>query len=336
MKKIIGLSCGTANGFSETLLKAAAVGAAELGIDTEIIRAMSLKVLPCKGCNTCTITHRCVLKDDVDWILRKICEEDCGLIVSAPCYGIRVNALFSCIGERSRYVVYGNLDNLNKTRVGAIIGVGGAGQDALASLTIPMISIFMQHTRVLVDQIQVNFCGLQEWNLWEQEKTLNAEHVHELRVQDSDYEDLVKRWPQKQDLATFFRDALARSKKLGRNMAKAMSLPIKEVRYVGEDYGVACPVCHNNIMVVPKDLPYVACPVCYVRGKISFENNKMKVQWVENDARNPRSSRRAFEHHMMWFGKHYGPDFTKMDQLKKISKEYESFGKMISPGNGAD
>ena len=49
-KKIIGLNCGRINGNSSVLLKEAAMGAEELGIQTEIINAMSLKVLPCRGC----------------------------------------------------------------------------------------------------------------------------------------------------------------------------------------------------------------------------------------------------------------------------------------------
>ena len=40
MKKIIALSCGRKNQFCETLIKAAAMGAEELGVETEIIRAM--------------------------------------------------------------------------------------------------------------------------------------------------------------------------------------------------------------------------------------------------------------------------------------------------------
>jgi multimeric flavodoxin WrbA len=45
-KKIIGLSCGKKNGNSEILLKEAAMGAEEFGVETEIIRAMSLRVMP--------------------------------------------------------------------------------------------------------------------------------------------------------------------------------------------------------------------------------------------------------------------------------------------------
>jgi hypothetical protein len=73
-KKIIGLSCGRKNGNSETLLKEAAMGAEEFGIETEIIRAAELNIKPCRGCDGCLvalshghIASCSVRDDDVEW-----------------------------------------------------------------------------------------------------------------------------------------------------------------------------------------------------------------------------------------------------------------------------
>jgi hypothetical protein len=52
-----------------------------------------------------------------------------------------------------------NMDILKKTRVGAIIGIGGSGYDGWTSLNSPMVEIFMQHTRKVVDKIQINYCA---------------------------------------------------------------------------------------------------------------------------------------------------------------------------------
>jgi multimeric flavodoxin WrbA len=331
MKKIIGLSCGRKNRNSETLLRAAAMGAAEIGVETEIIRAMSLKVMPCTGCHACGSTKKCILKDDVDWILEKTCMEDCGLIISVPCYHIRANGYFVCIHERMNHMFHRDMNILKKTRVGGIIGIGGGGYDAWTSLTLPMANIFLQHTRVLVDQFQANFCGLQEWNLWAQDGAMTAEHIHEFRVQDLDYDRLFQLWPQQYELVDIYEKAIERAKQLGRNVAQAMSMPIDKVTYVGEDYGVACPVCHGNVVVIPKDLPYVACPVCYVRGIVSTENGEMKVRWNQDDAESPRFSYEAVRHHLEWLGTHYGENFSKQDQLRQIGKNYASYGKVIKP-----
>jgi hypothetical protein len=330
-KKIIGLSCGRKNGNSETLLKAAAMGAAELGVETEIIRAMSLKVQPCTACNGCAQTQKCVHKDDVDWILDKTCMEDAALIVAVPCYHIRANGIFTCIHEKMNHIFRKDMNILKKTRVGGIIGVGGGGYDAWTSFTLPMVNIFLQHTRVLVDQFQANFCALEEWNLWLQDKKMTAEHINELRIVDLTYEELFKRWPQKKDLAGVFEAAIARANKLGRNVAQAMSQPIDKVKYVGENYGVECPVCHTNMVVIPKDLPYIACPVCYIRGTVTMDNGKFKVKWNKKDAALPRFAHDAVDHHLQWLGSHYGKNHSRQNQLTQIAKKYESYGKIIAP-----
>lgn len=331
MKKIIGLSCGKKNGNCETFLKAAAMGAEEFGVETEIIRAMSLKVLPCRGCQVCFETGKCILKDDVDWILEKTMVEDAGLIVSVPCYHIRANAYFICINDRMLHVQRHNVDVLKKTRVGAIIGVGGSGYDAWASLNLTTANIFVQHTRVLVDQIQVNQCALREWNLWMQQGGTLTSHTHQVRVEDTDYEKIWELWPQKYDPVDFKRRALERARELGRSVARAMSMPIEEVKYMGEQSAVSCPVCHGNVLVVPEDLPYVGCPVCWVRGVISVNDGKIKVEWNMEDAKHPRFSIESEEHHWYWLGKHGEKRLKDEEKLNELTKGFSSYGKIIKP-----
>ncbi|MBN1366483.1 MAG: flavodoxin family protein [Dehalococcoidales bacterium] len=331
MKKIIGLSCSSKNGNTETLLIAAAMGAAELGVETEIIRAMTLKVQPCTGCNACWKTGKCVHKDDVDWILKKTCLEDAGLIVAVPCYHIRANGYFACIHEKMNHLFDADINILKKTKVGGIIGIGGSGYDAWTSLTLPMVNIFVQHTRVLVDQFQANFCGLEEWNLWMQDKNMTAKHINELRIQDVSYTELFKRWPQKYGKVEVFQKAVERAKQLGRNVAKAMNMPIEKVKYVGENYGVECPVCHSNVVVIPKDLPYVACPVCYVRGEVKFKEGKLRVKWNKKDAVYPRFDCGAVQHHLQWLGQHYGQDSDSLEKIKQIANSIAPYGNFIAP-----
>src|SRR4030042_7218851 len=75
-KKIIGLSCGRVNGNSEILLKEALMGAEEIGVQSEIIRAMEPRAKSCTGCAACAMAmargkeSRCAIKaDDVEWML---------------------------------------------------------------------------------------------------------------------------------------------------------------------------------------------------------------------------------------------------------------------------
>ena len=300
-KKIIGLSCGRKNGNSEILLKEACMGAEELGVESEIIRAMDLRIKPCKGCESCSMAFaqgkepRCAIKDDdVPWILEKTCLEDCGLIVSVPTYHLRANGYFEIICDRLLPTLLANRWINEKTRVGGVICVGGGELD-WTPLTRTTVNIFVQESRLLVDQIQVN----------------GATAPGSVLMNEK---------------------ALARARQLGRNIARAMMMPIEEVKFVGDETAVSCPVCHCNVLQVPDDFPHVVCPVCDVNGVISREGDKMKVKWNEEDAQHPRFSEYGVSKHMeevgMKQGKFFGEDQAK---AKELIKKYISYGKIIKP-----
>ena len=203
-KKIIGLSTGRVNGNCEILLKEALMASGELGIKPEIIRAMELKVRPCTGCEACSIAMVrgkeawCTIKDDdVPWILDKILVEDCALIVSSPVYHLRTNSYFEAIHERMLPTMFRNRHVLEKTRVGGIISVGG-GELEWTPLGLTSINIFVQHTRKLVDQMQANFVGRPGTVLMEEQY-------------------------------------LKRARQLGQNIARAIMMPIEEVKYIGDE-----------------------------------------------------------------------------------------------------
>lgn len=340
MKKIIGLSCGKINGNSETLLKAAAIGAAEYGIETEIIRAMELNVLPCKGCQACFKTQKCVANDDIEWILQKTMVENAGLIVSVPTYHIRANSYFMCINDKILHIFRSTagheMNIIHKDRVGAIIGIGGSGYDAWASLTLTMANIFIQHTRKLVDQIQVNRSGLKEWNVWLRSSATSSPsllpgHTHQARCQDNDYDKIWELYEQKYDPLEFTRKSIERAKELGRNVARAMNMPIDEVKYAGEEHQVSCPVCHCNILVVPENLPYVGCPICWVRGEIILENGTMRVNWNSDDIKNPRYSPQGQEHHWYWLTSQAAKIAQQKEEIAELTRDIKLYGKIIKP-----
>jgi multimeric flavodoxin WrbA len=331
MKKIIGLSCGRPNAFCETFLKEAAMGAEEFGISTEIIRAMGLKVRHCTQCGACDETGKCSHKDDADWILERTCVDDCALIIAVPCYHVRANSLFAAINEKLNHIFSRDMNILKKTRVGAIIGVGGSGYDGWTSLNLPMVDIFVQHTRKVVDRIQINNCAIREFNLWD--RTDMTPVTYKVRTTDLPYEEMQTAYGPQTSRVDFFKRALARTRQLGRNVATAMSMPIEDVRYLGEKSGVECPVCHSNILHIHEDLPYVDCPCCAVRGEIVIDAGKMKVKWNEQDAKVPRFSYEGDSHHMAWLQSHYGSKdaqeyFTAVEEL---TKPHKSYGKIIRP-----
>ena len=303
MKKIIGLSCGRKNGNSEFLLKEAAMGAEELGIKIEIIRAAELTVKPCTNCQACVKEFRagklakCWIKDDLDWIIEKTCVEDCGLILSIPIYHIRSCGQFININDRMLPATMRNPDLLKKTRVGGIITVGGAGSD-WTGLGHATANIFLQHTRILVDQMQVN---------------------------DAPVPGAV--------LFDFHQKSLARARKLGRNVAQAMMMPIEKVKYMGEDGPVSCPVCHCNILQVPEDLPGVVCPVCWVHGTLKMDKGRMKIEWNKEEAMHPRFSDYGIAEHgkyIMNLAQKIVPA-ERQASFKELKKKYSAYGKIIKP-----
>jgi len=330
-KKIIGLCCGFKNGANEHFIKAAAKGALEFGVETEIIRATDLNVKPCRGCHACGRTHECVIHDDVEWILQKTLVEDAALIVAVSCFHVRTNSYLSIINERMNHVFDKDINILKKTRVGAIIGTGGSGYDGWASLNLLLANIFMQHTRLLVDQMQVNHCRLKEWNLWLQQGSPLTSHTHLARAQDIDYEEIWKLWPQENDPIEFEKKAFRRAEEMGRNVAKAMAMPINQVKYVGEESLTHCPVCHCNVLLVPENLPYVMCPICNVRGTVTQKNNQMKVEWNEKDAKYPRFGPKANLHHSEWLHKNMGVNPRYFELIQGLRKEYTGYGKLVRP-----
>jgi multimeric flavodoxin WrbA len=299
-KKIIGLSCGRKNGNSEILLKEALMGAEELGVESEIIRAMELRVKPCRGCEACTIAMvrgkepRCVTKDDVPWILEKILVEGDALIISVPLYHLRANSYFGSIHERMLPTMFQHPEILKKTRVGAIISVGG-GEPEWTSLGLTSINIFVQHSWKLVDQIQVNYVG-------------------------------------RPGAVLMLEKYLKRARSLGQNVARAMMMPIEQAKFVGDETEVSCPVCHCNVLKVPDKLPDVYCPVCWVHGVLYLDGDKMKVRWDEKDVKYPRFSERGVSTHLELIERLQTKFYTEdQEKVKERIKKYVSYGKIIKP-----
>jgi multimeric flavodoxin WrbA len=296
-KKIIGMSCGKKNGNCESFLKAALMGAEELGIQSEIIRVMDYKILPCTGCWACHKVGKCIQKDDIEWILDKTVPGDTSLIISAPVYHIRVNGVLMCIAEKMNHLL-SHRDTPQSKRMGGIISVGGSGYDGWTSLGLTTVNLFLQHLCLLVDQVQINHCA-------QKEAALTPDN----------------RW------------AIERCKQLGRNIAKAMSIPPEDVKFVGEDTAVSCPVCHCNIIYVEKDFPDIACPVCAVHGKVSYAKGKFSVNWNRQDIKHPRFSLESGVHHRAWLNNHHKDEFAQLDlpETKELIKKYEAYGNYMKP-----
>jgi multimeric flavodoxin WrbA len=305
-KNIIGLSCGRKNGNSEILLKEALMGAEELGfgISSEIIRVMDLRVKPCTGCQGCggpglkSKDNKCVIKDDdVEWILEKTMLEETALIISFPSYHLQMNGYLKLINDRMNHIFARDINVMRKTKVGALICVGGSGAD-WTGLALPTANIFLQHTRKLVDQMQVSYC------------------------------------PNKGDILGR-EDALSRARELGRNVAKSIMLPIDKVEYLGSQSDISCPVCHSNLLQVPDNLPRIFCPICWIQGEVFMDGGLIRIKWNEEDIKSPRFSIEALQKHFKANGevreKFLRENKDRLDRKSELINKYVSYGKVISP-----
>ncbi|MCL4371251.1 MAG: flavodoxin family protein [Chloroflexi bacterium] len=297
-QKIIGLSCGRKHGNSEHFLKAALMAAEEEGVESQIIRAMDLKVLPCNSCWACLKSGRCA-KDDVDWILEQTLLSDAAVIVSAPVYHLRSCSYLMIIAEKTNHLFSRKADIFERRRVGAAISVGGSGYDGWTSLGLTSINLFLQHFTTLVDQVQIDHCAA----------------VGAALTPDNE-------------------SAIERSRQLGKNVARALKLPFDQWKFMGDEPAVSCPVCHCNIVYVEKDFPEIMCPICEVHGIVSVNGDKFSVAWNSDDVREPRFSTPKERHHLEWITRHERHDEPLQIALPEVQEKirrYNAYGEMIAP-----
>jgi len=330
-KTITALSFGSKNGQCETFLRAAAVGAGELGVKTELIRVVE--------CNVQHLEARAA--DDVNWIHEKALLEDTALITAVPCYHIRANALLYTVNERMLGVRGKNPWISDLKRPGAVIGVGGSGYDAWASLTNISTSIFLLHSRTMVDMCGFFFNALREWNLWMHQGKPMTQHTHLARMIDTPPEKFRTIYPGEPQVEwkEWYTMAVERAKQMGRNVAKAMSMPIEQVKYMGEKSDVECPWCHNNVLIVQEKLPHVGCPICWNRGMVKMVGGEMKVEWRMEDLKLKRFDREGQIHHGSWIK----ADEARRREHKDWQAEYrnqlweasDKFVKIVTPPTSA-
>jgi len=98
--------------------------------------------------------EKCVIKDDVEWILEKTVLSDAALILAVPVFYLRPNAYFMCINERMHPLMFNHIEILKHKKVGGIISHGGSPND-WACLSLPLLNIWTQHFMTLVDQIHI-------------------------------------------------------------------------------------------------------------------------------------------------------------------------------------
>lgn len=305
--KIFGITAGRKMGNSEILLKEAFMAAEEQGAEVEMVNLHDCKILPCTGCETCTMRvmkgkmPKCIHhgKDDMDLIMDHFLKAD-GIIVCIPTFIIQPQGIYKVFVDRwlpyeIMFLLESGLIEKEPERIAGLIAVGGSTQSWM-SMALPalMMSMFVQSIKV-VDQMMAT-------------RVARPGHV------------LLKP------------DTLSRARQLGQNMVKAMKTPYDQVEYLGDEEGW-CPVCHSNLLMQGKPqwngLTYeIECAVCSAGGSLQIKDGQTKFVLAENGLENCRmySDKRA--NHMQEIKETHAEAFMEKDIIKEKIDKYREYNVM--------
>jgi len=310
--KLLGLSCGRKMQNTEILVKEAMMAAEELGVDIGMIRLLDLDIKPCTGCVSCVRSlmqggpGKCVIKDDLHLVEEELMECD-GLILGSPVFVLTPHGLLKVMSDRfgpshdyafrmeaqkireAKGKGNGPDKRFRKDRVSGFISVGGAVTPHWLSLGLPLMNLFTFPSHIqVVDQMQV--LGVSRWG----HVVLNDE-------------------------------AMARARKLGYNVAQAMGKSEKEVRWMGDEPGT-CPVCHSNLLTVPKKNP-VECAICGIRGEIKVEGDDISVTFSEEEQKRARLTVAGKLEHYVEIRDNFKIAAARkdLDQIPARLKKYEGY-----------
>lgn len=132
MKKVLAImGSPRKNMNTDKLLDSVLDGVKTTGAQIKKIYLKDLKFSPCIGCDSCTKTGICFMKDDMKSVYEDFNTSD-AIIIASPLYFNTVSSLTKMMIDRcqvywsSKYVLKNPSIDVNKKREGLFISVGGA------------------------------------------------------------------------------------------------------------------------------------------------------------------------------------------------------------------
>jgi len=311
--KVLGISFGRTNKNCDILVKQALIAAKEAGAEVKFINTMNMKIGHCTGCGACSKLRdqgkqiKCILKDDYLELEDAILNAD-GIVLAVPVYSIAPSGQLknyidrfgaahdraAALAVQEKRIKEGAEELLDPRIFGdkyvAYISIGGAKTQNWVSMGLPIMHIFgMSTVMKVVGQIDVYNMGT----------AVN---------------------PVLED------DLMDRTTKLGQHLANSIGMPYDQVEWMGDE-GI-CPVCHNSFVTIGKTTD-IECPICGIAGKISIENNEVKVTFSKEEQKRARDTLAGLTEHYLeiqGFVKAFMPKFEKnKDRIAAEMKKYESF-----------
>lgn len=297
--KVMGVTAGRKDSNSEILLKEALLACQEQGAEITMINLKDYNILDCTGCTACThgMTNGkyvgCTLdkKDDKKAIMDVMLNQD-AVIFSAPTYDLMPSATFLKFMHRNLSYASSFLEAIGAIehidRVGALIAVGGSTRS---------------------------------WQSMALESMQATAFTNDFKIVDM-Y--LATRVPApKQCLLND--DMIERAKEIGNNIMKALSTPVSERKWLGDENMGWCPNCHSNALVLGEPqwdgihFP-IECQVCGAGGDLEkTEDGKWKFVIAENGFCRDRTTHEGVKAHLDEIAHTQGGFYT--DENLAIVKE---------------
>ena len=162
MIRILGICASPRrSGNTEILLDRALSGAVSAGAVVEKMILDELCLRPCRGCDSCGKGPKCVIKDDMRRIYKKVSESD-GLIVASPIYFGSLSAQIKIMIDRFqpywvRKYILKKPASKKKDRKGLFLSVGAAEKKTFFNNAKSIVKIFF--IILNIEYLGDLFCG---------------------------------------------------------------------------------------------------------------------------------------------------------------------------------
>jgi multimeric flavodoxin WrbA len=156
---VLGIACSPRrSGNTTRLLLEAKETILDKGHTLELIYLSDLKINPCQGCNACSISGVCVIKDDIPKLQEKLISAD-RIILAAPIFMMGVNAQTKILIDRMqvlwarKYVLNLPLINsLKSGRRGLFLSAAGTKKPDVFKCAERSIQTFFHMLEIKYDQ----------------------------------------------------------------------------------------------------------------------------------------------------------------------------------------
>ncbi len=303
--KVMGITAGRKNSNSEYLLKEALIACEEAGAEVTMINLRDYNILDCTGCTSCTKSMSqgkytgCVLdkKDDKKKIMDVMLAQD-AVIISAPTYDLMPCSTYLKFAQRSLSYETAFLETIgaieHKDRVAGLISVGGSTRSWQS-----MALEGLQATMFTIDMKVVDML-------------------------------LATRVPGNAQ-CLLDDELIARARKMGENIMKAVATPPEERKWLGEEDMGWCPNCHSNALVLGEPqwdgLYYpIECQVCGAGGNLEPDGKgRWKFVIQENGLLKDRTTVEGRAKHLDEIGQTQGGFFADPENLKLVNERKQRY-----------